>query len=419
MKYWLVGIKGTGMSSLAIILKDLGNEVVGSDKDEYFFTQENLDKNKIKYNDFSSSLQDDYFYIVSSSYDENNIHLKTIIEKGYQWLYYYEFIEKYFEGAKIGVCGSHGKTTTTSLCAKMLEDEKVVYLIGNSTGKGVKDYKYFLFEACEYKEHFLNYTYDYLIINNIDYDHPDYFKTEESYIKAFEKVVNRSKMIICNGDDKNISRIKHSCKVTYGKAGDNDYILYNTKKYCNGHIVDIISRYKEERFFVPLFGLHNIYNFLASYVLINELGIKVDIQKKLYEYKLPKRRMEEKVYKSNIIVNDYAHHPTEIEALIESLKEKYHKEIIIIFQPHTYSRTLSFAKEFENCFAGVNEVYTSPTYRAREEYDSIKERKVANIFKNFKTYTPEIKSYLRSQKNKVIVFLGAGIIDRDIKDIFK
>ena len=402
------------MSSLACILKDMGNDVKGSDVEEYFFTEKSLKDRNIDYEVFTDILDNDYFYIISNAYDESNITVNKIFKDKLKYMYYHKFIESYFKKNKIGICGSHGKTTTTSIVAKVLEDENICYLSGDSQGKGNKNYKYFVFEACEYKNHFLSYSYDYLIMTNVDYDHPDFFKSKEDYFKSFKKVSQKTKCLIANGDDENIRKIKHDNKITYGFNYDNDYVIYSISKYKNGYCIIVVSKENEKKLYIPFFGVHNILNVVSSYVLVDTLKLNIPFQKKIYEFKLPKRRMEERKYKSNILICDYAHHPTEIKSLIDSVIEKYSKEIIIIFQPHTYSRTLMMKDEFKKCFNKVNNLYIMNTFTSREKYDEDKEKEVRKIFSSFKDYNDDVLNVLKKETNKVIIFLGAGSVDKEM-----
>ena len=135
MKYYLVGIKGTGMSSLACILKDMGNVVTGSDVKEHFFTEKSLDEKNITYEEFTDEVTNEYFYIISSAYDINNIVVKKIINENYNYMYYHEFIEFFFKKKKIGICGSHGKTTTTTTITNGTTDAGVfTTVVKNSKG---------------------------------------------------------------------------------------------------------------------------------------------------------------------------------------------------------------------------------------------------------------------------------------------
>ncbi|MDD3999810.1 MAG: Mur ligase domain-containing protein, partial [Bacilli bacterium] len=148
-RFHLIGIKGTGMSALAGILKDLGHEVTGSDVEEDFFTSKKLKEKDLKALVFDkNNITDDKIYIASSCYQEDNEEVSEVLRRKLPFFYYHKFIGQYFNNTKIGVSGTHGKTTTTSLIAKFFEDNKISYLIGDGSGGGTKDYDFFIFEAC-------------------------------------------------------------------------------------------------------------------------------------------------------------------------------------------------------------------------------------------------------------------------------
>ena len=183
MIYYLIGIKGTGMSARANILADLGHGVKGADYDKKFFTEATL-RESISVEKFENcNLSKEYFYIIGNAFKVSDI-TKKIISSGYNYLFYSNFLEEFFKMKKIGISGSHGKTTTTFFTSQLVT-KKINALIGDGTGVGNFDSEYFLLEACEYQNHFLNYTYEYLVILNIDYDHPDFFKTNSEYVYAF------------------------------------------------------------------------------------------------------------------------------------------------------------------------------------------------------------------------------------------
>ena len=200
MKYYLVGIKGTGMSALALCLKENGEMVIGSDNDKYYFTENNLNKAKIpifKFNKNNINKYNSYVFIISYAYNENNNEeVYEIFSKGYTYFYYSDFINHYFKNTKIGISGTHGKTTVSTIVKHLFKDDNVSYIIGDGNGGGALDSKYLIFEACEYYHHFLNYDYDYLIINNIDYDHPDYFKNYNDYYVSFIKFMNNCNICV-------------------------------------------------------------------------------------------------------------------------------------------------------------------------------------------------------------------------------
>lgn len=424
MKFFLIGIKGTGMSALALCLKDMGEMVIGSDNENFYFTEEKLNSKKIpifKFNKNNINKYKNYTFIISYAYNENNNEeVKEIFNNNYKYFYYGEFINTFFDCTKIGVSGTHGKTTTTSLLKTLFKNENISYIIGDGNGKGKKNTKYLIFEACEYKQHFLNYDYDYLIINNIDYDHPDYYNNIDEVIIAFKNVSKKAKNIIVNNDDENSSHLKHQNKYTFGIKNKSFVTGRILKKSKEGYRIKVNVRDEEYYFNLPFFGEYMIYNFLGAFTVYYLIHIQKNkkienINNLLKEYENPKRRKEIIILENkNIIIDDYAHHPTEIEQTYNSIKEQYSDyEVTIVFQPHTYTRTIFLYKQFQEVFKN-KEVYIMNTYRAREEQDIMKERIIDNIFINQKRYDiEEIKRKINKEK-QVIIFMGAGNINCEI-----
>lgn len=418
-KFHLIGIKGTGMSALAAILQDLGCDVTGSDVEEDFFTSKKLYEKNIKISNFDKkNIYDDKIYIASSCYSEENIEVSEVKMRNLPFFYYHEFINHYFRGIKIGVSGSHGKTTTTSMIAKLFEDHKISYLIGDGSGYGEKDYKYFIFEACEYKDHFINYSYDYLIINNIDHDHPDFFNTIDDVFISFQKAANKSKHIIINNDDEWCKKIKHPHVTTFGfsNADINAKII---ESHNSGYMLDIDIKGESITCYLPFPGIHMIYDFLAALTVayLNEINLE-NLQSKLLHYLRPSRRMEEYFFYDNIIIDDYAHHPKEIKMCIDAIKQKYPtKDLVVIFQPHTYTRTLALKDQFTNVFKGVK-LYIAKTFTSkREENNRELDQQVLSVFPNAIIFHKNHLKEIKNLHNTVILFLGAGTVDKYIKDI--
>jgi UDP-N-acetylmuramate--alanine ligase len=188
MKYYFVGIKGTGMSALALIIKDLGNEVVGADINKPLFTEKELLNNDIVIESLDDMhYQDCDIIVVGNTFvDKFTFDNKEVMT--YQELLSY-IADKYYS---IAVCGTHGKTTITNMIKHVLSDiDNVSYLVGDGTGKAYKDSKYFVFEACEHRDHFLSYFPDMIVCDNVDYDHVEYFKTKRQYIQS------KIKMEVC------------------------------------------------------------------------------------------------------------------------------------------------------------------------------------------------------------------------------
>ena len=380
------------MSALASYLYDLGNNVVGSDLDEDFGFEKDLIKRNIKTFSFSKdNIKPNYVYIIGNAYHLENIEVQTIVRNDYKYYYYHEFIST-LPGIKIGICGTHGKTTTSTFIKQLLSDEPIAYIIGDGSGYADMNYQYLIYESCEYQDHFLTYKPDILVITNIDYDHPDYFKSINQTINSFYKASKNANKVIT--------------------LSDINYKII--KNEINRTLIMIENKIIE----VNLVGEHNIKNFVLAYKVLKELGFSDDyIKNKIKNIMLPKRRTEESVIKDNILIEDYAHHPTEIKALYNMLEVKYpNKKKVVIFQPHTYSRTLAFSNNFKKVLSLFDDVYIDNVFTSkREPYNKELENKVNNIFKAFKKYND---LDFKTLNNHVIVLLGAGTVNKRFKEKF-
>src|SRR5699024_10119624 len=187
--YHFIGIKGTGMSALAHILYDSGIKVQGSDVENYFFTEDALNEKNIPILPFSKdNIKEGLTIIAGNAFTEDHVEIQAAKELGLTFYKYHEFLAEWLQKfTSIAITGSHGKTSTTGLLSHVLSAHyPVSYLIGDGTGKGHVESDYFVFEACEYKRHFLHYSPDYAIMVNIDFDHPDYFSNINDVFDAFQ-----------------------------------------------------------------------------------------------------------------------------------------------------------------------------------------------------------------------------------------
>lgn len=415
MKYFLVGIKGTGMSALACFLQDLGNEVIGSDYPNTYFTDQILEERKIKvYNFNEAKIDSNYIYIIGLAFNEDNDDVKTIKQNHYKYYYYNDFIGHELNMDIIAVSGTHGKTTTTTFLSQMLNNQ-ASFIIGDGTGKGLKGSNKLVLEACEYKNHFFAYQPKLLLINNIELDHPDFFKNINDVVSSFQKMVDQSKLVIVNGDDPNIEKLTFNKVIKVGQDKTNDVIFKVIKTNKEGTFVNVKEKNKIYALFIPFFGIHLVYDFVMAYVACRVLGVTPYIQ----ELTLPKRRMTEYKYGNAILIDDYGHHPTEIKSLYYSIKEKYpNHSINVIFQPHTYSRTLTLKKEFKEALSLFDTVYLDKVFpSSREKVSTFKQLKINKIFKKYRLFTPSIINLINPKKAEVWVFLGAGIVNGYIWDV--
>ena len=353
--YYFIGIKGSGMASLARILFDLGYEVAGSDIDKYIFIEEDLRKKGIPIYSFdASNIKDGYKVIIGNAFSDDHVEVKAALENPNVECYrYFDFLGKMMEQYdSISIAGTHGKTTTTGMAYHLFEDfAKTTVLIGDGTGFACKDSKYFIAESCEYQDHFLHYYPKYAVINNIEYDHVDYFKTFDDYKKAFENFANQVKdTVIIWGDDPYLPKLDiKTRKISFGLGEKNDVRAIHYLAGEHGMSFDVIIHGEVfGHFNLPFFGQHMLQNALACIALGYLEGMEASyINERLASFPGVKRRYTVKEVGNNIYVDDYAHHPTAIRMVINATRERYpHKKIVALFKPDRFSRILRFAKEF-------------------------------------------------------------------------
>lgn len=420
--YHFTGIKGSGMSALALILKGKGYNVQGSDVAEYFFTQKGLDDAKIPLYEFNTvNFEPNTTVIAGNAFGDDHLELVKARELGLNVIRYHNFLGEFIKGfTSVAVTGSHGKTTTTGLLSHVLKQLKPTsYLIGDGTGVGKEDAQYFVLEACEYRHHFMAYATDYAIITNVDFDHPDYYKNIEDVFSAFQDFSKQvSKNVVACGEDHYLKRLKNdSNTIFYGFSDENDVIAKNIVRNQNGSQFDVyVNQSLYGTFFVPAFGNHNILNALAVITICYlEQFNAVDVAKALSSFSGVKRRFSQKTVGDMIIFDDYAHHPAEIAATLDAITQKHpEKEVIAVFQPHTYSRTVALLDEFASVLSTADHVFLFDIFgSAREESGNISISDLANkITKPVKVLEKEQFSDLFEFHNAVIAFMGAGDIDK-------
>ena len=365
--YYFIGIKGSGMASLAIMLKNIGEEVTGSDLDKHFFTEDLLIKNGIKILPFDkNNIKDGYTVIIGNAFLEDFPEVVAARSNTTCTCYrYHEFLGKLMEKYKtVSIAGSHGKTTTTTMCKSILEPFfKTAYLIGDGEGYLSKDSEYLCVESDEFRNHFHSYYPEYAIITNIEIDHVDFFKDEVDYFNSYQKFVgNVSKAIFINGDDKwcqklIFNNVEH---YSFGIKDTNDFYPKNLKEDSSGTSFDLYYQNNfVYHFDLPFVGRHLLIDCLS--VLSLAYYLKLDfktINEVLNNYHGPKRRYVIEEYNNSIFVDDYAHHPTEVKVTLEASRLRYKdKKIIAIFKPHRASRVLHFANEFKDALEIADEVY--------------------------------------------------------------
>lgn len=428
MHYHFIGIKGSGMASLATIMADRGYEVSGSDIEKFIFTQKALEKRHISILSFhEGNIQKGMTIIIGNAFDETNPEVKQaqrLQAQGDVIVYrYHEFLGKLVnEYCSISVAGTHGKTTTTGLLAHVMSlNAPTGYLIGDGSGVMPENAHYFVVESCEYKRHFLAYHPDYAIITNIELDHVDYYHDMQDYCQAFESFANQVKKgIILFGDDENIRKLHVNVPhLYYGLHDENDIQAVNIQENQNGMEFDVL--YKKEvfgRFKLPFVGKPLLWNSLGVIAVGIMEGLSYDVlQAGLASFQGVKRRFTIEEKEDSIFIDDYAHHPTAISYMIEAVRTKYpNKQVIAIFKPDRFSRIAHFIDRFHEAFSHADQTYLCdfPENAAVEEGVQVTIEDLAKVCKNA-LIIPENElgaKELAKHKSAVYVFMSS-------KDIYK
>ncbi|RSD27759.1 UDP-N-acetylmuramate--L-alanine ligase [Mesobacillus subterraneus] len=419
--YHFVGIKGSGMSALAQVLHDMDYQVQGSDYDKHFFTQVALERSGIKILPFNKeNIQPGMTIIAGNAYPDTHEEIQEAMKLGLPIVRYHRFLGDFMQNfTSVAITGAHGKTSTTGLLAHVMRGAKPTsFLIGDGTGKGDKDAQYFVFEACEYRRHFLSYFPDYAIMTNIDFDHPDYFANIDDVFSAFQEMAWQVKKgIFACGDDEQLQKIQAKVPVVfYGFGEENDFQARNIIKSTEGTTFDVFVRNTfYDTFSIPAYGDHNVLNSLAVIALCHYENIESKvIQEQLETFEGVKRRFSEKKVADQIIIDDYAHHPTEIKATIEAAKQKYpDREIVAVFQPHTFTRTQAFLNEFAETLNMADKVYLCEIFgSAREIHGKLSITDLKEKIDDAEIITEEDTARLKEHENGVILFMGAGDIQK-------
>ena len=410
------------MSALALMLHQMGHKVQGSDVDKYYFTQRGLEQAGIKILPFDAkNIQADYEIIAGNAFrPDNNVEIAYANEHGISYKRYHEFLGGFMRDfVSFGVAGAHGKTSTTGILSHVLSNiTDTSYLIGDGTGRGSAGAKYFVFESDEYERHFMPYHPEYSIITNIDFDHPDYFTSLEDVFNAFNDYAKQiTKGLFIYGEDEQLRRITSEAPIYYyGFEKENDFVAHDLLRSTTGSNFKVSYRGQElGEFHIPTFGRHNIMNATAVIGLLYVSGFDLNlVREHLKTFAGVKRRFTEKVVNGTVIIDDFAHHPTEIIATLDAARQKYpSKEIVAIFQPHTFTRTIALLDEFADALNQADAVYLAQIYGSAREVDhgDVKVEDLAEkIVKRVQVVSVDNVSPLLDHDNAVYVFMGAGDI---------
>ena len=440
-----IGIGGISMSGLAEILKNAGFKVSGSDMKESDITK-NLEKQGIKVylSQVASNITEDIDFVVyTAAVHEDNEEFQAAQKAGLPMLTRAEFLGQLMDNYKysVAVAGTHGKTTTTSMMAHIMLTAKtdptvsiggMLEAIGGNIRVGSSDY--FVTEACEYTNSYHSFRPYASIILNVDNDHLDFFKNIENIAASFATFATKTVeggILVVNGDMKYRDQIVEAVKdknikvVTFGKKDGNDYQAKNIRLnelgqptyelYINGEDKGEIS--------LSVMGEHNAINSLSAIAASLYIGIDLDnIKEGLKLCHSADRRFQYKgtTDKGAVIIDDYAHHPTEISASMAVAKAVVKNELWVAFQPHTYSRTKAHLKDFAKALSVADHILLADIYAAREIDDgTISSKDLENELKNLGCdahYLGDFKSIenyfeKNSTNNDMLITMGAGNID--------
>ena len=447
-----IGIGGIGMSGLAQIMKTMGFNVQGSDINENKNT-DNCKKLGIKIlkGHSKKNILNATIVVKSSAIKNNNVELSHYKKKKLPFYDRIEMLANIIDLKKnIIVTGSHGKTTTTSLVAKIISAARldptiinggVINSLKNNArlGKG----EWAIVEADESDGSFLKVPINYSIVTNIDKEHLDFYRNFNNLIKAFTTFIEKTppigKAFLCLDDPyikKILKKLKTKNYSTYGFDKKANYQIYNPRYAINFTKFDLKIRNTSsvnlhiKNISLKLIGKYNVLNATAAISLCLNLGLKIKtIKKALRSFTGVQRRLT-KVFKKNKIefYDDYAHHPTEIKSVIEAVRKVAPKrKIIIIFQPHRYSRVKTLNLEFAACFNEADQIILCPVYSAGEaidkKYNKLKFAKLISTFSRtqvviIKDELDLVKYFKKNLTNdEIVIGMGAGSISKWIYNL--
>ena len=428
-KLHFTGIGGISMSTIAVLAKFRGFEVTGSDR-SYSETAASLEKQgiKITIGHFAESADDCDALIYTAAVDETNPELARAIERNIPLVSRAAFLGYLMRdyGNRIGVSGTHGKTTTTALISHILIEAgldptvangAVLPEIGGAYRIGSKNY--FVYESCEYKDSFLSFDPSLAVITNIELDHTDYFPSIEAIIDSFSTSIADASMVVANIDNSNVLEALKGyggrvIGVSLGNSRADYYACDLRYEYGCGRYTFCHRGEKLCEISLPVIGSFNVYNSLCAAAVAHICGISPEvISSAAATFVGAKRRFECRARIQGIAVyDDYAHHPSEISATLDGASRLGYKKIYCVFQPHTYSRTHDLLDDFRRAFSMADTVIFADIYAAREtDTMGVSSKLLADdigqlYFPSFE----EIAKYLaeNATSGDLVITMGAG-----------
>jgi len=447
-----VGIKGIGVSALATIAKKMGFEVTGSDVATVFISDILLKEAGIPVKDFAAvNIEGVEAVVHSVAYGEDHVEIAAARRKGLPLYTYPQALGELMAGhTGVSVTGCNGKTTTTSMISYILDasGRDPTFVVGAPISNLGVNAKYgqsgiFVVEADEYREAFLNYAphSKYVVITNIEWDHPDYYPKFEMMIDAYVRFMNllpAGARVLVYGQDGGIKQTRRKLTrgditiKTYGFNETDDYVIKNVEYLPGRNKFEVFAGSQSlGKYELIIPGDHNILNATAAIVHCLDLGVsKREIGRTLAEFRGANRRFEVKGEVDGItVIDDYAHHPTAVRVTLAAARQFYpDSRLWCVFQPHTFSRTKSLLNEFARSFSQADIVIIPEIYPSARETDdgSVSSKDLVKLVSaahpnvRFTPTTPEVVDILEqeAQPGDVVMVMGAGDIWRRVAEAF-
>ncbi len=453
-KIFFIGVGGISMSAMAEFCAILGKEVYGYDRVRTPQAVRLEKIGKIKYSSTPDNVKGMDMVVYTNAINEKNSEYRQSLRQKIPLVSRGNFLGYLISLHKkgIGVCGMHGKSTTTALLAHIFYEagENPTVFCGGEMKNFDSNFRFggrgcCIFEACEYQNSFLKLPSTSVAVLNIDYDHPDFFNSLEDAKESFKRYIQGAALVFLNCDDENAKELSHKNAITFGfdkraayraelcqdspdkkelgiseaypKSQDSTQIHQKNDEAGGKKGKTVFRVYKKGELLctatIPFCGLYMVYDSLCAIAIAHTNGLPIQkIVKALSTFKGTKRRMEylKKSDTGADIFEDYAHHPTEIKASISSLLEMGYERILCVFQAHTFSRTHFLYDRFTTAFEGVQELIVAPTFSAREEniFELSEEKFALDCGGEFISDFCKIRHRVAKSHCDCIVLMGAG-----------
>ncbi len=426
----MIGIGGSGMCPLAEILHSKGYVLSGSDNNESDPLKRVRALGATVYMGHNAeNIKGAELVVYSAAISKDNPELVAAAENGIPTMersHLLGALTRHYDNV-IGVCGTHGKTTVTSMITQILLLNKMEpnAVIGgrlplvNSNGV-TGNSQTLVCESCEFVDTFLQMSPDVSVLLNIDNDHLDYFKTMDNLVLSFKKFISMSHTAYINGDDELVRKAATGIDaeiITFGFGEENDYSAANIGKGKFGFCFDVMRKgEKVIRVEMHVPGYHNVLNGLAAFAVCDRMGVEPEgIADAIAKFTGAGRRFEFLGHYDFTLADDYAHHPTEIKATLTAAKELDYERVTVVFQPFTFSRTALLKDEFIDALSVADKVILTPIMGSREinTYgisseqlaEKLPDAVVVDGFENIADKIIEV-----SRKGDIVITMGGGDI---------